>query len=62
MKIMYVGSRQRDFTTVGPVTGFPYYVQPQTAIVVDDADGKALIEQDSERWQAVPVSKSKGDK
>ena len=62
MRIVFKGTRKRDFTTRGLVTGYPYYVQPGVSFTIDDEDGKALLEQDGERWKAVPLSKPKGDK
>lgn len=57
MKIVFIGKRQRDFTTRGPVSGYPYYVSPGVPFVASDEDAIALTEQEPDRWQLVSESK-----
>lgn len=51
--LSFVGQRRRDFTVTGDVTGYPYYVQPESgkSVWFDTDDGKALLERDPHLWK-----------
>lgn len=58
MKINLLAKRKRALTVRGPVTGDLYHVTPGQPVEVDDADGQALIEAESELWEHTPETKS----
>ena len=52
VRLFYIGTRHKDFSVVGPVTGtlIPVEVRNPRALRIDAADAAALIERDPHMW------------